>query len=55
MCPYPNRANTDAQNIDKLSEWQRTVREYERISGTELDETVQTATFIDRTGATAVA
>ena len=43
-----NSAGSDAEYIDKLSEWQKVVREYERISGKELDETVKTATLIEK-------
>ena len=38
-----NSAVSDAEYIDKLSEWQQVVREYERISGKQLDQTVKTA------------
>ena len=40
-------ADSDAGYIDKLSEWHQVVREYERIPGKELDQTVKTATLID--------
>ena len=33
--------------INKLSEWQKVVREYERISGSELDQTAKTATLME--------
>ena len=44
---------SDAEYIDKLSGWQQVVREYERISGRELDQTVKTATLIEGSAATA--
>ena len=44
MHPKLNSAGSDAEYIDKLSEWQQVVREYERIFGSELDHTVKTAT-----------
>ena len=47
MHPHLNSAGSDAEYTDKLSEAQKVVREYERVSGTELDETVQTATLIE--------
>ena len=40
MHPKLNSAGSDAEYINKLSEWQQVVREYERISGSELDQTV---------------
>ena len=42
-----NSAGSDAEYINKLSEWQQVVREYERISGSELDQTVKTATLTE--------
>ena len=42
-----NCAGSDAEFINKLSEWQQVVREYERISGSELDQTVKTATLME--------
>ena len=45
MHPHLNSAGSDAQYIDKLSEWQQMIREYARISGKELDQTVKTATL----------
>ena len=45
--PKLNSAGSDAEYIDKLSEWQQLVREYERISGSELDQTVKTATLME--------
>ena len=47
MFPKLNCAGSDAEYIDKLSEWQQVVREYERISGEELDQTVKTATLME--------
>ena len=46
MHPKLNSAGSDAEYIKKLSEWQQVVREYERLSGSELDETVKTATLM---------
>ena len=37
MHPKLNRAGSDGEYINKLSEWQQVMREYERISGSELD------------------
>ena len=45
--PNLNSAGSDAEYIGKLSEWQQVVREYKRISGKELDQTVKTATLIE--------
>ena len=42
MHPKLNSAGSDAEYINKLSEWQQVVREYEQISGSELDQTVKT-------------
>ena len=42
-----NSAGSDAEYINKLSEWQQVVREYERISGSALDQTVTTATLME--------
>ena len=39
MHSHLNSAGSDAECIDKLSEWQQVVREYERTSGEELDQT----------------
>ena len=36
-----NSAGSGAEYINKLSEWQQVVREYELISGSELEQTVQ--------------
>ena len=47
MHPKLNSAGSDAEYIDKLSEWQQVVREHERISGSELDQTVMTATLME--------
>ena len=47
MHPHLNSAGSDAEYIDKLSEWQHVVRECERISGKELDQTVKTATLME--------
>ena len=47
MRPKKNSASSNAESSDKLSEWQQLVREYERISGKELDQTVKTATLIE--------
>ena len=41
MHPHLNSAGSDAEYMDKLSK--KVVREFERISGQELDETVKTA------------
>ena len=38
MHPKLNSAGSDAEYINKLSESQQVVREYERISGSELDQ-----------------
>ena len=43
MHPKFNSAGSDAEHINKLSEWQQVVREYERKTGSELDQTVKTA------------
>ena len=42
-----NSAGSDVEYINKLSEWQQVVRVYERISGSELDQTVKTATLME--------
>ena len=42
-----NSAGSNAEYIDHLSEWQQVVREYERISGKELDQPVKTATLVE--------
>ena len=47
MHPKLNSAGSDAEYINKLSEWQQVMREYERISGSELDQTVKTATLME--------
>ena len=47
MHPKLNSAGSDAEHINKLSEWQQVVREYERISGSELDQTVKTGTLME--------
>ena len=47
MRPKLNSAGSDAEYTNKLSEWQQVVREYERISGSELDQTVKTATLME--------
>ena len=47
MHPKLNSAGFDAEYINKLSEWQQVVREYERISGSGLDQTVKTATLME--------
>ena len=44
MHPHLNSAGSDAEYIDK---WQQVVREYERISGKELGQTVKTATLME--------
>ena len=36
--PHLNSASSDAECMDKLSDWQKTVREYERTSVKDLDE-----------------
>ena len=41
MHPKLNSAGSDAEDINKLTERQQVVREYERISGSELDQTVK--------------
>ena len=43
MHPKLNSAGSDAEYINKLSEWQTVAQENERISGSELDQTVKTA------------
>ena len=45
MHPKLNSAGSDAEYINKLSEWLQVVRECERISGSEPDQTVKTATL----------
>ena len=45
MRPKLNIAGSDAEYINKLL--QQVVREYERISGSELDQTVKTATLME--------
>ena len=47
MHPKLNSARSDAEYINKRTEWQQVVREYERISGSELDQTVKTATLME--------
>ena len=47
MHPKLNSVGSDAEYIDKLSECQQVVREYERISDKELDQTVKTATLME--------
>ena len=47
MHPKFDSAGSDAEYIIKLTEWQQVVREYERISGSELDQTVKTATLME--------
>ena len=47
MHPKLNCAGSDAMYINKLSEWQQVVREYERASGSDLDQTVKTATLME--------
>ena len=47
MHPKLNIAGFDAEYIDRLSEWQQVVREYGRISGKELEQTVKTATLTE--------
>ena len=47
MHPNLNSAGSDVEYIDMLSEWQRVLREYERISGKEVDQTVKTATLME--------
>ena len=47
MHPKLNSAGSDAEYINKLSEWQQVVREYEQISGIELDQAVKTATLME--------
>ena len=47
MHPKLNSAGSDAEYINKLSEWQQVVREYERISDSEVDQTVKTATLME--------
>ena len=47
MHPHLNSAGPHTEHIDKLSEWQLVVREYERISGKELDETVKMVALIE--------
>ena len=47
MHPKLNSAGSDAEYINKLTEWQQVVREYERISGSELDQTVKIATLME--------
>ena len=47
MHPHLNSAGPHTEHIDKLSEWQLVVREYERICGKELDETVKMVALIE--------
>ena len=47
MHPKLNSAGSDAEYINKLTEWQQVVREYERISGAELDQTLKTAALME--------
>ena len=47
MHPNLNSAGSDAECVNKLSEWQQVVREYERMSGSELDQTVKTAALME--------
>ena len=47
MHPKLNSAGSGAEYINKLSEWQQVVRECERKSGNELDQTVKTATLME--------
>ena len=47
MHPHLNSVSSDAESMDKLSECQTTVRQCERITGLELDETFTTATQIE--------
>ena len=46
MHPKLNSAGSDAEYIDRLSEWQQVVRQYEGISDKELVQTLKTATLI---------
>ena len=47
MHPKLNSAGCDAEYIDKMSEWQQVVREYEQTSGKEMDQTKKTATLTE--------
>ena len=47
MHPKLNSASSDTEYINKLTEWQQVVREYEWSSGSELDQTVKTATLME--------
>ena len=47
MHPRLGSASTDAEYLDKLSEWQKLVEEYERVAGGQLDSTVKTATLVE--------
>ena len=47
MHPKLNSAGSDAEYINKLSEWQQVVRECERISGSDVDQTVEIATLME--------
>ena len=47
MHHHLHNADSDAEYIDKLSEWQHVEREYWRISGKELDHIVKTATLME--------
>ena len=47
MHPKLNGAGSDVEYINKLSEWQQVVRECERISGSDVDQTVEIATLME--------
>ena len=47
MHPKLNSAGSDAEYINKVSEWQQVVRECERISGSDVDQTVEIATLME--------
>ena len=49
MHPHLKSAGFDAEYIDKLSEWQKMIREYERISDKASDEFVKMTTMIEET------
>ena len=48
MRPKLNSTGSDAEYINKLSEWQQVEREYEWISGSELDQTMKTGTLMEQ-------
>ena len=47
MHPKLTTTTSDMEYLERLSEWQKIVHEYERVTGRELDETVKTATLVE--------